>query len=62
MGFGGTPTAPPPLPPRVDETKVKKDARKRLRQGSVKKQTVLTSPLGVQDSATTKKPTILGAS
>lgn len=50
------PTPPPPAPTRSsaeDEAKKKVLARKRSN-------TILTSPMGVTEAATVKKPTLLG--
>jgi hypothetical protein len=59
------PVAPPPEPPKAELTdeekaKIKKeqDAIERRRRG--RKSTILTGPLGVQESEETKLKTLLG--
>ena len=59
------PVAPPPEPPKAElsdeekaEIKKEQDAIERRRRG--RKSTILTGPLGVQESEETKLKTLLG--
>jgi len=50
--------SPPPPPPTIKEVEKEK---KKLRRGKTTKGTILTSPLGLEEEAETKRPTLLGA-